>query len=279
MAEKQKPQDTEATETTVVDDEEEIRKRIATAKAVDIDDEEGHVNDEYALANANKAGAGPLAPALDLSRTLTVKDFKLPRLKLLQGMSKECRRETDPLPQGQWFLEGNRDGLGNEVVIIPLFQFLHRSMMIPGQGPVCRSYDMIQGQGDPGILCAECTFKDWPKDRKQGGPPCNEYYNYPVLAMDDDDDPQLGLLTLGRTSADAAKLLNGFWASSLGNEWYTTTYRLGRESKSNQKGTFFVATVYREGKTKGELLDHAKQMVQTIDATAVRRAIEQDQSE
>jgi hypothetical protein len=37
--------------------------------------------------------------------------------------------------------------------------------------------------------------------------------------------------------------------------------------------------VTREGKTKGELLERAEQMVQTIDATAVRRAIEQDPNE
>lgn len=277
MANKQ----SEQPEAEILDDEAAIRERVSKAKAANIDDSDGHVGDEYALAQAGQAGSGVIAPALDLSRTLTVKDFRLPRLKLLQGLSKECKREDNALPQGTWYLEGNREAIGKEVVIIPLFQFMHRAMMVIGQGPVCRSYDMVQGQGDPGIRCIEdnCQFKEWPKERGKGGPPCNEYYNYPSLVLIPDDDPQLGLITLGRTSTDAAKMLNSLWANSLGNEWYTAMYRLGRESQSNTKGTFFVATVTREGKTKGELLERAEQMVQTIDATAVRRAIEQDPNE
>jgi hypothetical protein len=271
--------DTKNEETEVIDDEAAIRERVAKAKATQVDDAEGHIDDEYALAQANKSGSGTIAPALDLSRTLTVKDFKLPRLKLLQAMSKECKREDNALPHGTWYLEGNRDTLGKEAVVIPLFQYMNRSMMVPGQGPVCRSYDMIQGQGDPGILCADCSFKDWPKERGKGGPPCNEYYNYPVLVVIPDDDPQLGLMTLGRTSTDAAKMLNSFWANSVGNSWYTAMYRLGRELENKPKGSYYVATVTREGKTKGELLERAEQMVQTIDATAVRRAIEQDPTE
>lgn len=271
-------------------DLDEIEARVAAAKAARTDEDEGPLltaseeeNEKFRMA---KGRTSTLAPYQDQSRVLGIEDFYLPRLKLLQGLSKECKGDN-PKPQGHWYLEGNPDTFGPEVTIAPMFAQKSRAYLIPGRGLMCRSTDMVYGQGNPGIACADCVLKEWPDDdnkndphaQKRGGPPCSEVMNFPciIVPKEPGGEYQVGLLAFSRTGFKQGKLINTIHAGSMRDDYYENLIVVGRFSTSNAKGDYYVPTVTRGGLTDERTLEFARSMSPKIDSQAVSRTLEQEE--
>jgi hypothetical protein len=172
---------------------------------------------EIASATTEAAASNSRAvarPVHDLSRELSTNDVIMPKLKLSQAMSKV--NTDDVVRQGNWYVSTTNENLQQDVYIVPVDMQMSYSKFEPGVGVVCRSFDLLHGEGDPGILCEGteeeratkpphergCPFRLWGKDEATGKsipPKCGKNYNYPVMILDPDDlengKPTLALLS------------------------------------------------------------------------------------
>lgn len=267
-----------------------IKERVAQAaqQTAVADEEEGPLipnstdEDHYmGQTSVSRSTGGAIEPYRNRSRDLGMEHFKIPRLKLLQPLSQECKGE-EPMRHGTWYLEGDPAPLGPEIQVAPLFAFLSRTYLIPGQGQLCRSSDMVYGQGTPGIACADCALKDWPEKSAagegRGGPPCSEVLNFPVVIIptDGSDDYQLGLVGFMRTGWDAGKMINTIHLQSKREHYYDTQIKLGRFNKSGKKGDYWVPTVSRDGKTPAGVAEYAAEMAVKLDDATMDRSLSND---
>jgi hypothetical protein len=153
---------------------------------------------------------------------------------------------------------------------------------------------MLQGEGDPGILCEGtpeeratlpankrgCPLRLWGDRNEQGRstpPPCGVNYNYPVLILDP-DDPENGptrraIISLRGSAASIAKAINTM-VTEQDMYWNEAIIELSTEEKSNNKGTFFVPTARFIGQSSGRAAERAKNFSQQVNAAAVRASVE-----
>lgn len=246
-------------------------------------------------------GARPQALSLpmhdDPTRTIEANDQIMAKLKLSQAMSKV--NTEDIVRQGNWYHSTLSENLGKAVRIIPVDMTKSRSYFVQGQGVMCRSFDMRQGEGDPGLPCEGtdeeratvpesqrgCPLRLWgdrdPETKKSSPPKCGINYNYPVLILDS-DDPENGpakraLLTLRSMGAKVAKAINSIVADA-DVRWHDVVLELGVEQMTNARGTFYVPTVkfigYAKTQVSPEIQERARRFAASVNSAAIRATIE-----
>jgi len=232
-----------------------------------------------------QADGASLATAGDRTRTLSQSDMVMPRLALSQAMSKV--NSNDIVRQGNFYHTMRNENLGPEVFIVPLDMQKSLSFFITGEGVSCRSYDLIQGVGDPGIRCDDCSLKEWGREDGRNIPPkCQLAYNYPVLVLraveedgelvpDWDARPLTALWTARGTAVQAAKAINSN-KTSMFEEWFESFYILSAKKQSNLKGTFYVPSVEHGGETEGDVLALARKMASRITPATIQATLDQE---
>jgi hypothetical protein len=218
------------------------------------------------IALPQTSAAGPLAlPDEDLTRQLGMGDLVVPKVRISQAMSKTNMlnaqtRGREGVGMGSWYHTTTGKNLGEVIYFVPVDMRKSRAMFVQGQGLVCRSFDLLQGEGDPGILCegtlserqtlAEdqrgCEYRLWERtDQGNRPPPCGMTYNYPGLILVDVENPEgseilQAMLQLRSTATGAAKIINTGVLSYADSVWHNAIFELRVESKTNTRGIFFV---------------------------------------
>jgi hypothetical protein len=99
----------------------------------------------------NQTSAALALPMVDKSREITSRDVIIPRLMIAQSMSKVVQEGIVPL--GHWYHNSRNRDLGTSVTAILVDCQKTRSYYVTGAGLMCRSFDFVQGEGNPGVLC------------------------------------------------------------------------------------------------------------------------------
>jgi hypothetical protein len=212
-------------------------------------------------------GGAMALPMKDLSRELGPRDFVIPKLKLSHNMSQVSKlyatsRGKEGIPPGLWYHTTTNRDLGEKVYFIPCDLRKSRSLFEQGIGVVCRSFDMLHGEGNPGGLCegtaeemqmeAEqdrgCPLRLW--NRTSAGnqkPSCQETYNYTGLIVIDPEHPATtevlqGMLQMRSTAVTAAKNINTAVMMFGGGVWSDTVIELGVETRSGPRGDYYAPT-------------------------------------
>ena len=161
--------------------------------------------------------AGQQSSSLTFGQTaLRADQFIPPRVKIVQSMSAE--RTGGQAAEGDFFNTLTSESYGSIVKFLPLQLFMNRVLLVrderrkdiekvldhklsEGDGLKCRSLNMFQGVGEPGIQCASCPLSQW---REGNQPPlCTEVYN--VAALHELGD--LIILQFQKSSAKTGKKL------------------------------------------------------------------------
>lgn len=229
--------------------------------------------------------------------TLTRDDVIMPKLKISQAMSKV--NKDDLVRQGNWYHTTRNDNLGKKVTILPVGLRKSRSMFKQGEGVICRSYDMRQGEGTPGILCEGtpeeietlpadergCPFRLWqtdPETKRRIPPPCQEAYNYPVLILDPEDmesgRTRRAIVTFRATSVQAAKQINSEILES-DTEWVDNIFEISLVDKQNSRGSFYVPVAQFVKESSGRVREKAKEFATSVNAKSVRESLERDEDD
>ena len=252
------------------------------------------------LSRAREGATGAIAnrPQVDLTRQIDATDMVMPKLKLSQAMSKV--NSEDIVRQGNWYHSVSNRNFGKTVYFVPVDMRKSRSYFVQGQGVLCRSFDLLKGEGDPGMLCEGeeverydgtpasergCPLRLWERDPDKGinrPPACGITYNYPGLIVLDPDDPDSKtmrvLLQLRSTATKTAKTINTLMTEGdLG--WGELILELGVQQTSNTKGTFFSPTAEAHAETEGTVRKKAMLMAQSINPDMIRRSIENDDTD
>jgi hypothetical protein len=218
-------------------------------------------------------------------------DFIPPRVKIVQAMSAEANAEKDAAKVGDLVNTLTGENYGDALDFIPLQTFKQRILLVrderrpaieqalgtpisDGNGLKCRSFDMVKGTGEPGILCESCPLAQW-----DGGTPplCTETYN--VAAMTNLGD--LIILSFAKSSAKTGKRLFSMLRMSHEKPW-TRIYAMHTRKEKNDRGQFAVPDVKVTGvKTPPELIrvasEWARQLAGVqIDVTPLDEPVEEE---
>ena len=236
---------------------------------------------------------------VDRARQLTERDIVMPKLKIAQGLSKAVQAQQVKL--GHWYHTTRNEDLGTEVLFVPVDMRKSRSYFVNGQGVLCRSFDMVQGEGTPGILCEGeedeyylpekergCPLRLWTKDEATGKskkPPCGISYNFAGLVLLDGTPEgriSRALLTFRGTASKTAKdintLVSDLSADPLNPDWSQSILRLKLESRTNTYGTFGVPLFDYEGPTSDHprLVEYAEAFKASVNPNTYRATLEAD---
>ena len=267
-----------------------------TTPTIDVDPENistasRNIASQAIASESDAQGRSVALPMVDYTRQIDQSDLIMPRLMLSQAMSKV--NTDDIVRQGNWYHTGANENLGKEVLIVPMDQRKSRSRMDKDSGQVvCRSTDMVQGVGDPGILCegteeeryslpAEqrgCEFRHWKRVEGRNIPPeCPIAYNFPVLIVSD-RDPEVAtfrraILTLRGTGSPAGQaIISAAYDQEL--PYHQLLFKLGVAAKTNARGqTFFTPSVELLGRAPKDFQDRAERFIQNS-GQAVSKTIE-----
>lgn len=289
----------------------QMRRRQAAMEArrkTSVPDAEPLVEDSEAVNAApvvvSKGTQLPMVPddvLPDMSRTLTSRDLVMPKLLIGQGLSKAV--QSGQVKLGHFYHSTNLEDLGTTIHVIPVDWWKSRSRFVNGVGVLCRSFDMVQGEGDPGILCEGtatefytlperergCTYRLWPErdkatGRTPGGPPCGENYHMPMVIITDPDDlensPLLrGMYTFRKTGNAVAKgIITSMTEGDL--DWGAAVFKFSVVSKTNASGqTYSNPAIELVGPAMGAALEKAKEFASTINATNRRTLTEKDDTQ
>lgn len=195
---------------------------------------------------------------LTLGQTnLRSEDLVLPRIKVVQQMSKEAADKKAEV--GDFYNTLTGETYGKTLVIQPILSFMQRIFLVrqerrekadrileaegmealsDGDGLKCRSFDMFEGKGEPGIECNLCPLSKWTKGAKgeQVPPLCTETYN--VAASN--EIGELVIVSFSRSSARVGKRF--FSAIRIGGQVapWTKLYELQTHEERNDQGIFWV---------------------------------------
>jgi len=216
-------------------------------------------------------------------------DFIPPRVKVVQQMSDEAAQEK--AKPGDFFNTLTGENYGKELRFIPILPFKQRVLLVrsekrplidfalssvgllpiaDGDGLKCRSFDTIQGVGDPGVICETCPLSQWDGNVP---PLCTETYN--VAALNELGD--LIILGFQKSSAKVGKRLFSMTRLSAGAPW-TKTYVAKTHAEKNDKGNFFVPDVTIEGPTPTELLSVAGQWARQLGGMVIDVTPEEEEA-
>jgi hypothetical protein len=246
-------------------------------------------------------------PIPDLTQ-LDSNDVVYPKLRPSQQMSEVNRdftksRGKGGVAAGNWYLSTEGKDLGEVVYFVPVSMRKSRALFLQGKGLICRSFDMLRGEGDPGGFCegtleeihelpAEergCPLRLWERNGDKSTPPkCGISYNFAGFLIHDIDNPDTSklspcLLQLRSTATGAAKAINTFVTNQGGGVWHNVIVELGLNERTNAMGTFYVPTVDlfetidTDTDTSGDFRRILKQgavLSRTADAATMRRSAE-----
>jgi hypothetical protein len=207
-------------------------------------------------------------------------DFIPPRVKIIQAMSAEKDPKGTPvINEGDWYNTLTGECYGPSLRFLPILPFKQRiflaradkgrdraeellgTTLSEGDGLKCRSYDMIQGQGEPGILCEACPLSRW---EGQTPPPCSETYNVAgVTEMGD-----LIILGFSRSSAKTGKAMFSQLRLSMGLPWGFVYEGTTKEEKG-AVGRYYVPTIRRVEKSTPELMTLAEHFARMLDGVVI----------
>lgn len=205
---------------------------------------------------------------------LTGENLVLPRVKIVQQMSEE--RSSGLAAAGNFWNTLLQEDLGESIRFVPVLPFMTRVLLVrdarkqlanemleaagmdpltEGDGLKCRSNDMYQGLGEPGILCNECPLSKWHGKGNQEPPPCSEVYNVAALT-------ELGdfvIFQFQRSGAKAGKRFFSMLHFANVAPWSRFYEVSTREDKIPKVGAFFVPIVNRTSEAPPtELMAQAK---------------------
>lgn len=243
----------------------------------------------------------------DLARKIDASDLIMPKLKLIQGLSavnKEFARTrgASGVPEGNWYHTNSATNLGETVYFVPVDMRKSRGYFVQGQGLMCRSFDMLNGEGTPGISCEGsfeerhevpadqrgCALRLWKKDESSGvnrPPECGMSYNFPGLIIVDIDEPAKSkilqaMLTLRSTGTAAAKAINTAVMEHGEGVWHNVVIELSSTEKNNSRGTFFTATAdffdSTEAPDFARVRRQAESFARSMNPARIRATIEAD---
>lgn len=183
-------------------------------------------------------------------------DLILPRIKVVQKMSQEV--DDKRAEEGDLFNTLTGEVMDRPLRFMPIVPFKQRVFLLrderrpradaelaaahlgevsEGSGLKCRSYDMHQGIGDPGVLCeTECPLSKWTADNAP--PLCSETYN--VAAMT--ELGELIVLSFAKSSAKTGKKVFSMIRMKSGVPW-ATIYSMDTRTERNDQGSFAVPEV------------------------------------
>lgn len=241
----------------------------------------------------------------DLTRKIDVGDLVIPKLRLTQAMSKtnmlyQTSKGSQGVQQGNWCYSTTSENLGETVYFIPVDMRKSRAMFVQGQGLMCRSFDLLNGEGDPGGPC-EGSYEERltvPADRRgcplrlwvdNAPPKCGVTYNYPGLIIRESEiedpskaKPLQAILQLRSASTGVAKAINTMVMNDGGGVWHNVIVELGVEVKSNARGTFYVpvADFYDTTDAEGfeRIARRAASMARQMGNQNLRSSLEDDDS-
>jgi hypothetical protein len=255
------------------------------------------------LVGAASGRGGAIAlPMEDLTRKIDSSDIVIPKLRLSQAMSKTntifaTSRGSEGVGMGNWCVSSQNKNLGDTVYFIPVDMRKSRALFVQGQGLMCRSFDLLNGEGDPGGPCEGtyeerltipaqhrgCPLRLW---NDSTPPKCGVTYNFPGYLVEDPENPDKGkvtqvILQLRSASTQAAKAINTVVMNEGLGVWQSVIIELGVDTKTNTKGTFFVPVVdfYRSTDDPActRVRRRADAMARQLGAAApLRASIEQD---
>jgi hypothetical protein len=253
----------------------------------------------------NASGSSVMLPMADRSRQLEAGDLVIPKLKISQGLSAVSKlyassRGKEGIPAGTWYYTmGNRE-IGDTVFFIPCDMRKSRSLFEQGTGVVCRSFDLLRGEGNPGGLCEGtqeemysmpeqdrgCELRLWRRTLSGNIPPrCGINYNYTGLIIIDPRNPDTsevlqGMLQLRSTGVNAAKQINTGVLTFAGGNWAQAIFELRVDSRTNTKGEFFlpVADFYDTTEATGweRIARRANAFARQMGQADLRSSIESD---
>jgi hypothetical protein len=174
-------------------------------------------------------------------------DVYIPRLRLAQGLTKEVQEGT--ARPGQYLVTGFAPE--EDVTLVPVGFTKMREYRNPDDGSemLCFSRNALEGEGDPGGVCAECPLSKWTEDSETGKrkkPACAFSYGYLFYSQEHDTITSFKFKGM---ALNAGKMLNTIVNHhGLGN----IAVKLASESKSLKGNSFFVpgvsvATEFDEG--------------------------------
>jgi hypothetical protein len=204
-------------------------------------------------------------------------DFIPPRIKVVQQMSKEANDEVAKV--GDLFNTLTGENYGPTLRFIPFLPFKQRIFLVrmerrpaieaalgvplsEGDGLKCRSLDMYQGVGEPGVLCESCPLSRWDGNKP---PLCTETYN--VAAMTELGD--LIILSFAKSSAKVGKRVFSTLRMRREKPW-TRVFEVTTTKVTNPLGTFYVPDVkITADRTPAELLPTADEWARELTGRAI----------
>jgi hypothetical protein len=242
-------------------------------------------------------------PQVDLTRQIDAGDLIIPKLRLTQAMSKtnllyQTSKGSQGVQQGNWCHSQSNENLGETVFFIPVDMRKSRALFVQGQGLMCRSFDLLNGEGDPGGSCqgsmeemltvpAEnrgCPLRLW-NDKQP--PKCGMTYNFVGLIIRESEiedpskaKPLRGVLQLRSASTGVAKQINTYMVNEGQGVWHNIVLELGVEVKTNPRGTFYVPTVdfydTTDAEGFGRMARQAASMARSMGNMNLRSSLEED---
>lgn len=270
------------------------KKKSRTEEPPAVTVKAGKKSKSMALAVSGKHGALALP---DASRNIDRGDLIMPKLMISQALSEV--NVTGAVPMGNWYNTIRKNGLGKAVYVVPVDMRKSRSIYKQGVGVVCRSFDLVQGEGDPGILCEGtpkeiktlresergCDARLWETDEKTGRripPECQLAYNFPVLLISDPKDLEgtkirKAMLTFRKTATKAATNIISIVQDDDEPLWYNHIFKLTLELKKfDNGGSAYIPTVTYFGETNERIRDRAKAFAAIVSDQFIRANLESD---
>jgi len=194
---------------------------------------------------------------------LRPEDLILPRVKIAQQMSQEVAdKKADA---GDFFNTLTGESYGDKLNVQPILPFMQRVLLVrqerrpaieealghelsEGDGLKCRSYDMEQGKGEPGIACAECPLSEWTDGNTP--PLCTETYNVAAAT----EIGELIILSFAKSGAKVGKRIFSTIRMSAAAPW-SRIFAMTTRAERNDRGNFFVPdfTISKEAPDTAQL--------------------------
>jgi hypothetical protein len=195
-------------------------------------------------------------------------DIIMPRVKILQAQSAEVADASLGVNPGEFFNVLTSTSYGDKLRFVPILPFkqrlfLYRSERLPvvnqalvaaglakfdkgeQDGLKCRSYDMEQGQGNPGIACHECPLSQWIDNEP---PLCTETYNVAASS----EEGELIVLSFAKSSARQGKQMFSMIRMRPGAQ--ATIFEAVTASEQGKKGTYYAPRIRPVERAPEELI-------------------------
>ena len=186
------------------------------------------------------------------TENISAEDVQLGRFRLIQSTSKEAEEGTSKPGTIKHSLTEKEY---SKVEVILLTMSKNRVMFDPENrrgGPVCRSFDMVNGSGCECGCNNECKKCEYAKGFQS---PCTQLYNYPCITIDEVGNNMLpSILSFMKSSVSVAQKIN---ASVIGfvppQPFWNNVWEISTTKKEYKKGrSAFVYTAKMARQTTAE---------------------------